>query len=151
MAAPRKFDHEEARRLRANGYSVADIASMFDVTKGSVSQATMDVVVVDRPKLPQTFAEMADLAAQDMWTYFHTAQGVAKVQAYKAIRDLAEREAEATIDTEPAPSIADVVTGVAALSPDRKREILTAERDRLREEAAAVDDALAHMDEMGTI
>lgn len=97
---------------------------------------------------PGNFKEMRELGAQSLYTYFQTATGVAKVQAFRAIDAMAKLEADDDpAGKEPDPLIADVVAGVASLSPIRKRQILSVEQVRLREEIAAVDLALVGMDD----
>jgi hypothetical protein len=97
---------------------------------------------------PGNAVEMAVLARADLWNYYKTAQGVAKVQTFKEIERLARaEEADEVGEAERDPLIADVVMGVVSLSPIRKRQILSVERVRLEAELAAVDGALASMDE----
>jgi hypothetical protein len=97
---------------------------------------------------PGSAVEMASRALAELWDYYETAQGVAKINTFKEIQRLARAEAAGDAsDAERDPLIADVVAGVVALSPIRKRQILSVERERLDEELAAVDAALASMDE----
>lgn len=152
MAAPRKFDHEEACRLREEGWSIADLAAHYGVTKGSVSQATAAVIPREKPQgVPETFAEMRDMAAPLLWEYFKAATGVAKVQAYRAIVDAAKRESDGVEEVEAEPLLADVVSGAASLSPVRMREILTENRTRFAEELARIDDVLERLDGAVTV
>lgn len=150
MPPERKFDHEEAKRLRATGeYTVDELAAHFGVTKGAISQATKEVdasIVKRTSRAPENFAQMKDRASSMLWSYFQEATGVAKVQAYKAIVQAAkEEEAEGVTVKEPEPLLADVVSGAAALSPIRRLEILTVERARFAEELAAIDRALGEV------
>ena len=161
MAPERKFDHDEARRLRAEGYSVLEIAELFNVTKGAVSHVTADAIRQATDKAspeaarkrreanPETFTEMRDLAAKEVWTNFKSLKGVAQIQAFNAIRDLAKQEPDGG-EAEPEPLIADVVSGVASLSPLRKVEILSVERERLVVEMAAIDAVLAELEVVAT-
>jgi hypothetical protein len=97
---------------------------------------------------PGSFSEMRDLGGPMLWEYFKTAaNGVAKVQAYRAITELAKLEEGGDDPDEKEPLIADIVAGVTSLSPIRKREILTAELARLGEESSAIERVLAEMDE----
>lgn len=97
--------------------------------------------------VPGSFTEMRDLAAQQLYVYFQNSTGVAKSHAFKAIVEMAKLEGDnGGANDEPEPLIADIISGVASLSPIRKRDILTVERDHLQIELGAVEDALAAMD-----
>lgn len=153
MAPERKFDHDEARRLRATGeFSVDELADHFGVTKGAITQATKMVApnqtVAARSRVPETATEMLELALPDLWAAFKGSKGIARKAAFEAIAAAAKREqAENGPPKEPDPLIADVVTGVASLSPTRRREILAAEQAKLQVELAAVEGALDLMNE----
>lgn len=99
---------------------------------------------------PGSFQEMFALASADLYAYYEKATGIAKTNTFKAIRDLAmaEKAANDAGTVEGDPLVADIVSGVVSLSPIRKRQILTVERDHLQLELAAVEDALAEMDNL---
>lgn len=147
MPPERKFDHDEARALRAAGVAVSEIADRFGVTKGAVSQATANVAPENAKKRseenPETFTEMRDLAAKEVWKQFKSLKGVAQIQAFNAIRELAKQDPDSGGDAEPEPLIADIISGVASMSNVRKLEILVPERDRYLAEVAAIDRVLS--------
>lgn len=152
-----RYDHEEARAMRARGMNVQEIADHFGVTKGAISHVTSGIVKGSVPDengryqrgdpVPETFTEMRDLAAKEVWKQFKGLKGVAQIQAFNAIRELAKQDPDGGDEQEPDPLIADVVSGVLSLSVERRREILTFERVRLVEELEAIDGALAEMGE----
>lgn len=159
MAAPRKINVKEAVRLRKMGIPVRDIALRYDVSAQAVRYATSRFMDADSPRppgpnddiyVPETFSEMLKLAQKDMWVYYtKIAKGVAKVQAFNAIKEMAKREQESgEVVKEPEPLLADVISGVAALSDERKREILVPEHARLLAEVEAVERVLAELGEV---
>ena len=152
-----KFDHEEARRMRATGqYTVQQIADHFGVTKGAISHVTSDVAVDADPalkarkaKTPETATEMLELALPELWVAFKGSKGIAKKHAFEAIAAAAKREQASGVEAlEPDPLIADVVSGVASLAPERRQEILSAERSRLVDELEAIERVLAEAAEL---
>lgn len=159
MAARRQFDWDEAIRLYdgGRGLSMEEIADQFGVTKpsvwrvltrhqkGLIGPAGPNGIAAQVPAhMPETAEEMLELAIPELWTQFKATKGIAKMKAFDAIVATAKRErADGDVKKEPEPLIADVVSGVASLSAERKLEILSAERERLAVEAAAVDGALA--------
>lgn len=104
-------------------------------------------VQVIPPGDPGSFTEMRERAGRELWDYFQNATGIAKAQAYRAIDEAARREqAESGAEIEPEPLIADIVGGTVNLSPIRKRQILLAEKEKMRQENEAIDRVLAEMD-----
>lgn len=67
-------------------------------------------------------------------------KGIALNQALKTVEALARAEPES--EKEEQPLLADIVSGVAALPVERKREILGAELVRLEQERAAIQEVL---------
>lgn len=133
---------------KTNQQIIEDYLQGLDLSpevRDAIRQADPRVAIVPTGA-PGNFRDMRDRAAQELWAYFQTAGGVAKVQAFRAIDEMAKREPEGGEEKEPEPLLADVLADVVTLSPIRKRAILSENRVRYAEELAAIDALLSAME-----
>ena len=145
---PPLFDHAQVIEDRNNGYTIARIAFEQGVSTNTIAKFLKRQPVPpvappppDPDALPQTFVELRDELAAEVRKQIPSMKGTALVTALKAIGELAKHEPDGG-EAESDPLIADVVSGVVSLPVERKRAILTAERERLDTEAEAIDRAL---------
>jgi hypothetical protein len=95
---------------------------------------------------PLTIEAMADSAVRTLYDELPGLKGIARVQAIKAILDLA-RSLPKPPEDEPEPLIADVIADIGERMPTERRiEILRNERPKLLSELAAIDALLAHLE-----
>lgn len=79
---------------------------------------------------PETYQDMYRRAIPILWRDFESLSGVAKVNAFKAIQQLAKDDpggSSGDDEDEREPLIADVIDGIEKLPADRKRTILERE------------------------
>lgn len=98
-----------------------------------------DAGVDDGAPMPQTFAEMRDAFARLIWSRRNSLSDTALSKALGDLARLASLGGEEPGDA-PEPLLADVISGIALLPDERRREILTgalagldAERARIME------------------
>lgn len=72
MGAPRRFDHDEARRLRAAGVRVAVIAEAMGVSPFSIYRATDDKIIERERAAQRTkFIVECENCGEDCWSADH--------------------------------------------------------------------------------
>jgi hypothetical protein len=114
-----------------------------------LDEATREAILTADPRAlpaptvePLTVAAMADRALRTLYDELPGLKGIARVQAIKAILELASKQPKPE-PPEPEPTIASVVAGHANLPRERVVEILTVERARMVDEIAEMDVVLA--------
>jgi hypothetical protein len=98
----------------------------------------------DDPDRPRTAKDLAAFALDDLVKNYENLSGSAKVQAYREIQRVAKEEAALGEEILEEPLLVDVLEGVVTLTPQRKREILQRELEKLdaeREQILEVLDA----------
>lgn len=112
-------------------------------------EATGRALAIERarsedPDRPRTYKEMAERALESLVGDYEQLTGVAKVQAYKAIQQLAREEGDAGPGVEEVePPLAEILEGIVHLTPQRRTEILRRELEKITAEREQILEALS--------